>query len=87
MLRARYDIDPVDYEMILSWQGGVCKICKEAPGPKKPGGPVTPLQVDHNHETGAVRGLLCFRCNAGIGNLRDSPDLLRAAALYVEGAR
>lgn len=41
--------------------------------------------VDHDHETDAVRGLLCHHCNTGIGLLRDSPDVLRAAISYLEG--
>ena len=42
------------------------------------------LHVDHNHNTGNVRGILCTNCNRGIGHLKDSPDLLRKAATYLE---
>jgi hypothetical protein len=41
--------------------------------------------VDHDHSTGHVRGGLCMRCNMGLGHFRDNPELLRFAALYLEG--
>lgn len=43
------------------------------------------LSVDHNHSSGRVRGALCINCNFGIGHFKDRPDLLRLAALYLEG--
>lgn len=42
------------------------------------------LHIDHNHDTGEVRGVLCKGCNQGIGLLGDSPDRLRAAAQYLD---
>mgnify|MGYP001576209901 CR=1 FL=1 len=45
------------------------------------------LHIDHNHTTGAVRGLLCTQCNVGVGMLKDSPAVLRAAANYLETGR
>lgn len=59
-------------------QNGACAICG---GVNKDG---RKLFVDHDHATGQVRGLLCNLCNRGIGNMRDSIKLLRAAADYLE---
>ena len=43
------------------------------------------ILVDHDHSTGEVRGGLCVNCNFGLGHFKDSPELLRLAALYLEG--
>lgn len=59
---------------MLEAQDGVCAVCAVAPA----------AQVDHDHETGRVRELLCFNCNGGLGQFRDDPEVLRRAAEYVE---
>jgi hypothetical protein len=59
---------------MLAEQNGLCAVCHAA----------TAVHVDHDHETGAVRSLLCFNCNGGLGQFRDDPVVLRAAADYVE---
>ena len=68
---------------MLSGQGGLCAICGQPP---KPDGvrAAGRLHVDHDHVTGAVRALLCNECNRALGYLRDDPNLMRAAAEYVE---
>lgn len=58
---------------MLAEQGGLCAICKTAPA----------ADVDHDHVTGAVRALLCFNCNGGLGQFKDNPAFLHAAAYYV----
>lgn len=73
-MKRRYGITPEDYESMLYRQGGCCAIC----------GKEKPLQIDHCHDTGTVRGLLCFDCNTGIGKLNDDPDLLERAAAYLK---
>ena len=75
-----YGIDQEDYEFLLACQGGVCAICKK-PTTRKD---TDRLCIDHNHKTGKVRGLLCHRCNTGIGMLQDDPKLLLKAITYLQ---
>ena len=63
---------------MLADQGGVCAVCSREPTPG------ISLHVDHDHETGRIRGLLCFRCNNALGDLEDDPALLRVATRYLE---
>lgn len=76
-LRWQYGINLEDYMSLLDAQNGTCFICKSPPVNHK-------LMVDHDHDTGVVRGLLCAQCNHGIGNFQDNPELIRRAATYVE---
>ncbi len=72
------------YEM-LKIQNNKCAICNKAETRKiKGSNEIARLCIDHCHETGIVRSLLCSDCNTGIGKLEDSPDLLRKAAEYIE---
>jgi hypothetical protein len=73
-LKRRYGITAEEADALLEAQGGVCAICKVAPA----------AHVDHDHATGAVRALLCFNCNGGLGQFKDDPLLLHAAAYYVQ---
>lgn len=57
-------------------QGGVCAIC-ECPDKKR-------LSVDHDHQTGKIRGLLCANCNLALGNFKDDPDRLAKAIVYLK---
>ncbi len=79
ILRTRYGITVDVYDAMLESQGGVCAICRNTCATGKR------LSVDHDHTTGQVRGLLCQRCNRGIGHF-DSPEIILAAAKYVEQA-
>lgn len=73
-----YGLSLEDYDRLHAEQGGVCAICGDE---EKDG---WSLSVDHCHSTGRVRGLLCRRCNVGLGLMRDRPDLLRLAADYLQ---
>lgn len=80
--RRQYGISLSERADMLASQGGRCKICgiEEGLAPRKR------LAVDHCHETGKVRGLLCDNCNKGIGCLRDDPAILRMAIEYLNHA-
>ncbi len=75
----RYGITVEDFGNILKLQDGKCAICNELETctTKKR------LHVDHCHVTGKVRGLLCHKCNAGLGNLKDSLVTLENASIYL----
>ena len=81
-LQKRFDIDLADYQKLFVAQGGVCGICKK-PEVASRGGKALWLAVDHDHLTGAVRGLLCSNCNRGIGCFGDNIETLEAAIVYV----
>lgn len=76
-LKSRYGITLDTYNEMLASQGGVCKVCK---GPPMHRGT---YHVDHDHETGKVRGLLCHKCNVALGMVGDSTALLMRLAEYV----
>lgn len=76
--QASYRKSSLDYETVLASQHGVCKICGQPPKED------SRLHIDHCHKTDKIRGLLCNNCNLGLGKFKDSPDLLRKAALYLE---
>lgn len=77
-LRNRYGITLEDYNTMLESQNGVCAACKT------PSDTTRRLCVDHCHNTGKIRGLLCFKCNAILGLSHDSIDILRSAIDYIE---
>lgn len=89
-LMRKFGITLAEYNALLEKQGGVCAICGEPPTlalglqSRRQGRVVRPrLVVDHCHETGQVRGLLCTPCNRGIGFLGDDPARVRAALSYL----
>lgn len=63
------------YGELYEKQGGICGICRKS---------MTRPVLDHNHENMEVRGLLCSSCNVGLGQFKDSPDLLKSALHYLE---
>lgn len=86
-LKRNYGITMEEYQALHEVQGGVCAICGQ-PETTVQGRTNTPfcLAVDHDHDTGKVRGLLCTPCNRGIGFLRDDPAILERALEYLNGS-
>lgn len=72
-----YGLSLDDYEQLLQWQDGCCAICRGL-NPS-----LYRLAVDHDHETGKVRGLLCSACNTGIGQFKEFEDRMLAAIQYL----
>lgn len=75
----RFGITQAQWDTMFTSQGNRCAICKSSTTNVKRG-----WQVDHCHETGKVRGILCNVCNVGLGHFKDDPAALRAAAEYIE---
>lgn len=76
-LERNYGISREEYDSLLASQENVCAICGKEP--KR-------FNVDHDHKTGKVRGLLCSSCNTGLGKLGDSMEGLMKAYKYLEKA-
>lgn len=76
-LKRAYGLTVADFDRMKSSQGERCALCNRAPTKGK-------FHVDHDHQTGQVRALLCWRCNVGLGSFLDNPSMLRKAADYLE---
>lgn len=77
LLASRYGLTPVEFAAILAAQDGCCAICRAA---------LTKPHIDHDHATGAVRGILCHGCNIKLPAIED--ESYRSAAIaYLERSR
>jgi hypothetical protein len=79
-LRKRFGLPLGSYDQMLAAQDGKCAICGKPP----PNGRTRRLHVDHCHDTGKVRALLCMSCNNGLGRFNHDPAIMRIASSYVE---
>lgn len=79
----RYGISEEEYQALFNQQEGRCFICNQQETRRR-GSTVFELSVDHCHETGRVRGLLCHNCNVGLGQFKDDPRLLEEAITYLQ---
>lgn len=73
-----YGLTPEQFDEMVEEQAGTCAICGQEPSDGKA------FNVDHDHETGLVRALLCGNCNRGLGSFADDPERLRSAAAYLD---
>ncbi len=76
-LKRKFGITLAEYDRLLASQEGGCAICERPPRED------SALHVDHEHGTGRIRGLLCFRCNNALGDLDDDHDRLVRALDYL----
>jgi hypothetical protein len=84
--RSKYGIGVDDYDRLFESQNGVCALCNKPESARdKWTGKVRRLAIDHCHETGQVRGLLCYRCNHITGCLGDNLEAALKLVRYMEG--
>lgn len=81
-LKKLYNITIEDYNLMFKNQNGLCSICGRHQSEL-----VRKLQVDHDHVNGKIRGLLCSRCNVGLGSFKDSIGLFTKAIEYIQKNR
>lgn len=81
----RYGITEEEYRALYTHQSGVCAVCKRAETMVIKGSVCT-LAVDHDHETGTVRGLLCRKCNQAIGLFKENVEWMEIAIAYLKSA-
>jgi hypothetical protein len=77
-LKEKYNLSIIEYEELLNKQGGSCAICNSLPIRRN-------LDIDHDHITGKIRGILCESCNKAIGMFKDDIELLNKAINYLKG--
>lgn len=78
-IKRSYGVTLEEYNQIFEKQGGLCAICKIHQSMLSKS-----LFIDHNHETGVIRGLLCSNCNFMLGNAKDSSDILSKGIAYLK---
>ena len=79
-LRRKYGLSRAEFEAIKTQQENQCAICRED---LTRTGPYPGLVLDHGHERGALRTLLCQQCHAGLGCFEANPEILESALRYV----
>jgi len=77
-LKTFFNITPEEYDVVFTFQGCVCAICKKPPKDGRR------LAVDHDHKSGLIRGLLCNWCNRALAKFRDDLNKFRNTVVYFE---
>lgn len=85
-IKAKYGINKQDYLMMVEKQNNKCAICGEEEEQVNvwKRDQKRRLAIDHNHITGEIRGLLCYRCNTTLGKLNEDVELLKNMIIYLE---
>ena len=83
-LKGKYGITLEQYNSILRSQNGVCAICCRPEKSHDHRGKLRDLSVDHCHQTGKIRGLLCFDCNTALGKFNEDVEVIASACEYLE---
>lgn len=81
-LKFYYGITLEQYNTLFDSQSGVCAVCG-FPETVLYKGTLTSLAVDHNHQTGKIRGLLCQSCNVALGHLKENPVIIKSLLEYI----
>ena len=82
-IKTRYKITAEEYLQMIEDQDNKCAICRKEETAKSRYGGIRALNIDHHHESGRVRGLLCTRCNQAIGLLKDDIELFKNTVDYL----
>ena len=85
-MKKHYGMTEDDFNALYESQGGKCAICGK-PLNKVGGARDQVAHIDHDHETGKVRGILCRLCNIGLGSFRDSLELMDKAKAYLVNSK
>ena len=83
-LKEHFGINVEDYKKLLKFQSGRCKICGSTSFGRKQ---IKYFCVDHDHETGKIRGLLCHHCNTALGSMKDNIENLKNMIAYLEQSK
>ena len=86
VLRSTHGLTQGQLNWLRDNHGDRCAICDNPETAIHQSGTLRDLAIDHDHKASTVRGMLCSRCNTGIGLFRDNPELLRQAIEYLETA-